>query len=98
MRLLQMPLIGLLLLTSTAAIANAQGSYPKDVVAQYIEDCTAGRGDQALAICTCIIKGLQAKYTFQEFKALNSQIVKTGKAPVGLSNIIKKCKANPTAF
>jgi|GEM_PF-3071783 len=98
MRLLQTSFISLLLLATTTLMANAQAAYPKNVVAQYIEDCTAGREDQARAVCTCIINGMQARYTYEEFQILNSQISQAGKVPAGLTNIIKVCKANPNAF
>jgi hypothetical protein len=90
--------MSLLLLTATAFVANAQTAYPKSVVAQYIEDCTAGRGDQARAVCTCIIKGIQSRYTYEEFQILNSQIRQTGSVPASLNKIIKTCKANPSSF
>ncbi|MBW4470790.1 MAG: hypothetical protein KME45_10365 [Stenomitos rutilans HA7619-LM2] len=85
----------LLLLAATTLVTQAQASYPRNVVAQYIKDCTAGRGAQARAVCACIIKGIQLKYTYEEFQILNSQINQTGSVPASLNNIIKTCKANP---
>jgi len=93
-----MPFMSVLLLTTATLTANAQSAYPKNVVAQYIEDCTAGRDAQARAVCTCIINGMQSRYTYEEFQILNSQISQTGKVPAGLTKIIKVCRANPNAF
>jgi len=93
-----MPFISVLLLTTATLTANAQSAYPKSVVAQYIEDCTAGRDAQARAVCTCIINGMQSRYTYEEFQIINSQISQTGNVPSSLNKIIKACKANPNAF
>jgi type IV secretory pathway VirB2 component (pilin) len=98
MRLFPISFMTVLLLAMTTLVANAQASYPKKVVAQYIEDCTAGRGTQARAVCTCIINGIQSKYTYEEFQILNSQISQVGNVPARLNNIIRACKANPNSF
>ncbi|MBW4693306.1 MAG: hypothetical protein KME27_16260 [Lyngbya sp. HA4199-MV5] len=98
MHLFPISFITALFLATTTLAANAQASYPKKVVAQYVEDCTAGRGNQARVVCTCIINGIQAKYTYEEFQILNSQISQIGKVPARLNNIIKACKANPNSF
>lgn len=98
MPLMNLPLISLVLLTATALTATAQASYPQDVVARYIEDCTAGRGAQARAVCTCIINGMQAKYTYEEFQILNSQISQTNTVPASVNSIIQACKTNPKSF
>lgn len=98
MRLLPLSFISLLLLATTTLAANAQAAYPKKVVDQYIEDCTAGRGSQARAVCTCIINGIQSKYTYEEFQILNSQISQTGNVPISLNKIIRACTANPSSF
>lgn len=76
-----------------SASAQTQYSYPQDVVNQYIEDCTAGRGAQARQVCVCTINELQATYSFEDFQIFNQQVVRTNKLPIELSTIIKACEA-----
>jgi hypothetical protein len=98
------PTVGLAvgLTVALATVASAENRplnpYPKAVVDQYVEDCSARRGGQAAATCRCIINGIQATYTYQEFQVINRQISQTGQAPPRLAEIIKTCRVRPTSF
>jgi hypothetical protein len=86
----------LLALSITSATAQ-QRPYPPEVVRSYIASCTANRGSEVETICACTIRKIQAKYTFEEFKRINSQIETTGKIPPGLVEILNTCQANPNS-
>lgn len=100
MRLFPLSLAGLLLLlpTEIAATAQSPSRYPPTVVEQYVKDCAARRSGQAETVCRCIINGIQTTYTYAEFQILNQQIAHTGQTPPRLTEIIKTCRARPSAF
>lgn len=86
----------LLILTSTRISAQAK-PYPSEVVKNYIETCTASRGPEVEAICSCTIRKIQDVYTLEEYQTINSQLQKTGKLPPALIIILNACQDDPNS-
>lgn len=86
------------LLSLPITSVNAQLQiYPPEIVKNYIDSCTAGRGLEVEAVCACTIKRIQTIYTLEEFKKINSQIQVTGKIPPSLIVILNACQDDPNS-
>jgi hypothetical protein len=47
-------------------------AYPKETVDAFLKSCQGAGSD--LPFCTCVLNKIQAKYSFEEFKALESKL------------------------
>lgn len=96
LRSFQLSFSSLCLLALAIASVNAQQRpYPPEFVRDYVNECTAGRGDAVQEVCRCIIRRVQTKYSFETFQRINRQIEATGQIPVELAKIINACQAKP---
>lgn len=85
-------------LTFSSTSVDAQdSSYPTEFVKSYINRCTAGRGLVVHTVCECIIKKIQNRYTYDEFKIINSRIEKTEEIPPDIVENITSCQANSSS-
>lgn len=85
-------------LTFLSTSINAQKSfYPPEFIKSYVDRCTASRGLAVQAVCECIIRKIQDKYTYEEFETINNQIEATGKIPSNIVEDITTCQANPNS-
>ncbi len=88
--------LSLLSLTTTGTRAQAQG-YTSEIINNFINSCTAGRGRIVENICTCYIRKIQQEYTFSEFQQVNRNIAAGRRPPETLIEIQQSCQANPNS-
>jgi hypothetical protein len=74
--------------TQTLAAEAAQNVYPPEAVKTFMKGCQFKR---TKVYCSCTLKSIQAKYTFAEFKKIDSEIRETRKVPSELQKILSSC-------
>ncbi len=58
--------------STTPSKSTASTGYPQDTVDAFLKSCQ-GAGSTAM-FCSCVLKKVEAKYTFEEFKAIEGEI------------------------
>jgi hypothetical protein len=81
--------VALLSPIQTFAAEPAQNVYPSEPVKTFMKGC---QYKNPKAFCTCTMKSIQTKYTFEEFKQVDREIRETRKVPNELQKIITSCK------
>ncbi len=97
-RSLTASVISLSLISFTTAGAKAQEQgYTPEIINNFIDSCTAGRGRIVEMICTCYISKIQQEYTFSEFQQVNREIAAGRRPPATLIQIQQSCQVNPNS-
>lgn len=73
----------------TLAAEPAKNVYPADSVKTFMKGCEY---KNPKVFCTCTMKSIQTKYTFEEFKKVDKEIRETRKVPNELQTVIASCK------
>ena len=85
---------------TTASETNSQprpttaNGYPEFAVKGFMNVCVKGRGAKVEAICTCSIKEIQNKYSFNEFRKVVKDAQASGKIPDEFLKIIQSCRSS----
>ena len=85
---------------TTASETNSQpqpttaNGYPEFAVKGFMNVCVKGRGAKVEAICTCSIKEIQNKYSFDEFRKVVKDAQASGKVPDEFLKIIQSCRSS----
>ncbi|GEM_PF-1792470 len=70
-------------------------SYPAASVKNFIDACAAGN-PQKIAVCTCGIKKIQGKYSFEAFVKLDDAAKRGEKLPTDIVDMLKGCAVKPS--
>jgi hypothetical protein len=83
---------GLIMIVAAATFAAgcSNGSYPPQVVENFMSSCTAQPGATDAA-CSCAIERIQEEMTLDEFQAAEAEI-QAGGSPPELIDIIEECR------
>ncbi len=73
------------------ALAQQTESYPSEVVQSFMESCVSNGGTEAM--CSCVIEGIQAEYSLEEFTQITTEI-ETKEPPAKLVEIAQSCMSS----
>jgi hypothetical protein len=82
--------------TSSQPTASSQTTnvYPEVAVKRFTEACAKDRGAKVQALCTCAIKEIQNRYTFDEFRKIVQDARTNGQPPGEVREILQSCRSN----
>jgi hypothetical protein len=63
-------------------------------VQRFTEACTKDRGAKAQALCTCAIKEIQNRYTFDEFRKVVQDAKTSGQPPAQVREVLQSCRSS----
>lgn len=87
-----------ILLTLSSFAVNAQTrDYPDKFKESYVDQCSAGRGEAVRSVCRCIIKKIEGRYSYEEFKKIDEQIQIIEEIPPYIVEQIYVCQTNPNS-
>lgn len=78
------------------SVPEEDSAYPDEYVEQYISDCASGQSEEVEAVCRCVIREVQDRFSFEEFQNMNQQIEETGEISSDLQIIIDVCYEHVT--
>ncbi len=78
----------------TASPQTTTNVYPEVAVQRFTEACAKDRGAKVQALCTCAIKEIQNRYTFDEFRKIVQNAKTSGQPPGEVREILQSCRAS----